>query len=350
MTSLRFMSREKLLTYSRKATADERSAHARLIAALRENIRRQLFKEMGYRSLHAFIVQELGYDGGSASRRANAAYAAMELETVSDVKKQIASGDLSMSSLSHVNQLFKQEKYEAKRKVGLKEKKKILQAVSGKSEREVQKSLSQFRTVPLPKFKSREEVISRTQTRIEMQVDDQFYAEIQEAMNLLSHVNPRMDHLELYQYLVRDYLKRKSPFKKVLKTKKEASKNKRLKGSAPNQPIYTKTNHKTEVHKSEVHKSEVQKRTQEQKAACKRHPTQAHKQEVIQRDGPGCSYIDPISKKRCNSRHQSQIDHIHPWSLGGGTHAANLRILCAIHNRYLYQSQQQFLPLLSRRE
>ena len=46
--NLRALSRAELLKYHRQATQNERTASAQLIAALKENIRRELFKEMGY--------------------------------------------------------------------------------------------------------------------------------------------------------------------------------------------------------------------------------------------------------------------------------------------------------------
>ena len=196
------LSREELLNLHHSAAKDERASHARLIAALKENIRRELFKEMGYRSLHEFVVHELHYAGGAAFRRVSAAYAALDLEKVSHepVETKIEKGTLSLSSLSHVNRLLKQERHTARRHVHLKEKRAILKAIEGKSEREAEKSLTAFssQALTLPLKKTRMVAVTQTQTRLELMVDDKLYQEMEEAMHLLSHVNPRMDHLELF--------------------------------------------------------------------------------------------------------------------------------------------------------
>ncbi len=53
---------------------------------------------------------------------------------------------------------------------------------------------------------------------------------------------------------------------------------------------------------------------------------------VWQRDGGRCSW--PLdSGGCCGSTHRLELDHIEPWALGGDGAAANLRVVCAAHNR-----------------
>ncbi|MDE0220125.1 MAG: HNH endonuclease [Spirochaetaceae bacterium] len=54
---------------------------------------------------------------------------------------------------------------------------------------------------------------------------------------------------------------------------------------------------------------------------------------VWERDQGCCSYEDPVSGRRCASRHLLQVDHIHPYALGGSTELQNLRLLCFAHHR-----------------
>ena len=60
---------------------------------------------------------------------------------------------------------------------------------------------------------------------------------------------------------------------------------------------------------------------------------QATKREVWRRDEDRCSYKDPITGRRCSSRHLLQIDHIRPCALGGDAEPDNLRLLCHAHHR-----------------
>jgi hypothetical protein len=46
-----------------------------------------------------------------------------------------------------------------------------------------------------------------------------------------------------------------------------------------------------------------------------------------------CEYTDPATKRRCTARHYLQIDHVTPVAHGGAATPANLRALCAAHNR-----------------
>lgn len=57
------------------------------------------------------------------------------------------------------------------------------------------------------------------------------------------------------------------------------------------------------------------------------------RRQVWERDQGCCSYEDPVSGRRCGSRHLLQVDHIFPYALGGGAELQNLRLLCFAHHR-----------------
>jgi hypothetical protein len=71
-------------------------------------------------------------------------------------------------------------------------------------------------------------------------------------------------------------------------------------------------------------------------AAVKRHMRRSIpakvRDEVWQRDGSVCQYRDPVTGKRCGSRHMLEIDHTIPVARGGTNDASNLRLLCRQHN------------------
>ena len=58
------------------------------------------------------------------------------------------------------------------------------------------------------------------------------------------------------------------------------------------------------------------------------------RKQVWLRDEGRCTYTCQETKRRCNSQHFLQIDHIQPYSLGGNHNLKNLRLLCANHNQY----------------
>jgi 5-methylcytosine-specific restriction endonuclease McrA len=53
---------------------------------------------------------------------------------------------------------------------------------------------------------------------------------------------------------------------------------------------------------------------------------------VFVRDDGRCAFAGPDGT-RCGSRYALQVDHVHPFALGGRHNASNLRLLCAQHNR-----------------
>ncbi len=65
-----------------------------------------------------------------------------------------------------------------------------------------------------------------------------------------------------------------------------------------------------------------------------RHIPTAIKNLVWQRDESCCQFTDPKTQKKCGSKYQVQLDHIHPFRHLGDSCAENLRLLCGKHNRW----------------
>jgi len=58
------------------------------------------------------------------------------------------------------------------------------------------------------------------------------------------------------------------------------------------------------------------------------------RREVWKRDQGQCTFNDPLTSHKCNSRYGLEIDHILPFALGGESESENLRILCRAHNTF----------------
>ena len=63
-----------------------------------------------------------------------------------------------------------------------------------------------------------------------------------------------------------------------------------------------------------------------------RHVPNATRDLVFGRDGHRCAYVAPDGT-RCTATYDLQVDHVHPFALGGGHEPENLRLLCGAHNR-----------------
>ncbi len=57
------------------------------------------------------------------------------------------------------------------------------------------------------------------------------------------------------------------------------------------------------------------------------------KLKVYKRDEGRCSYVS-LEGKRCGERNFLELDHVHPWGLGGDSTTENLRLLCRPHNQW----------------
>src|SRR6188768_1750359 len=77
--------------------------------------------------------------------------------------------------------------------------------------------------------------------------------------------------------------------------------------------------------------------TQNPKSNPKRHCPAAVARAVFLRDGQQCSYVSPDGR-RCSARRCLELDHVHPWAVGGESTIENLRVRCRAHNqRYARQ-------------
>jgi hypothetical protein len=77
-----------------------------------------------------------------------------------------------------------------------------------------------------------------------------------------------------------------------------------------------------------------------------RHIPRTTRKEVFDRDGHRCTYVAPDGT-RCSATHDLQVDHVHPFALGGTNEPDNLRLLCGAHNRR--RAEQTFGETASRR-
>lgn len=71
-------------------------------------------------------------------------------------------------------------------------------------------------------------------------------------------------------------------------------------------------------------------------------PSAPMKRAVWKRDQGTCVYVDPMTGRKCCSRHRIQFDHVIPYAFGGPTRINNLQLLCQQHN--LLKAHRDFGP------
>lgn len=123
--NLKHITDSVLITETRSLVAEERRVSAKLLHYFKEIEHRRLFSEYGCGSLFDFMVKELKYTEGAASRRIKAARL---LKVHPEVEKKIESGHLSFTNVAMACDLFRNEQI-----TDIQKQRAILKELEGKS-------------------------------------------------------------------------------------------------------------------------------------------------------------------------------------------------------------------------
>ena len=201
---------------------------------------------------------------------------------------------------------------------------KLVEEAAGKSTRQVKRMLADL-DPELAAAADRVRPLGNGRYELKALIDAECQRGLEQLAGLLSHVDPRMTVGQLVGRLVREALDRHDPSRRRPRT-----------GSRPavSATSTAQTGPGCDGHAAPAPKS---------RASGRAIPA-AVKREVWQRDGGRCRYVDPHTGRRCTSRHLLQIDHVLPYTLGGGSDPANLRLLCHAHHRHRHHSAPAASP------
>ena len=115
-----------------------------------------------------------------------------------------------------------------------------------------------------------------------------------------------------------------------IKLKRDMANKDEGKRKIQNNPLFNKNLNKPEIKNKKILREHI---IQNKPYKNNRHIPQKIRQYIWKRDQGECSYVCRKTKNKCRSKHLLQIDHIHPFALGGSHHPDNLRLLCAKHNQ-----------------
>jgi len=279
MKRLQTLSDEDFVARLESLCRVERRVGADIVAHLIEVKRRRLDLDLGYSSLYSYCVERLGFSSDVAYKRMQAAQAA---QAYPDVLCHLESGALTLSSLAVVVPHLEEHG------PGL-----IAQAL-GKSKRKVQRLVAEL-LVPAPNsVPARLEPVAGGRMRLQVVLDEEACAALEQAIALDRHLDP---HGDVGQLL----------------------------GRALGQ--YVKTRRKAKLAESK------RPRASKQIAPRGRHIPAEVKRQVAERDGEQCAWVGPDGH-RCRETSFLEFDHIRPKALGGsGATAGEVRILCHRHNQ-----------------
>lgn len=300
--TLKHLSNSELFDGLEKLRGRENHTVADVVNHLSEVDERGSYREAGYSTLFSYCREKLNYSEPSAGRRVRAARA---LRQSPEIYSLLLEGKLSLCAISEVAPIITEDN-----------EREVLALVTGRSKQEAERVAARFGA---PQKSKRERVVAR---RVSFPVEGaslnfqgavttpverfgvhlEVSAECREMIEEAKNLTGARKVSDLLEILLRKYLKKE---KKV--------------------PARKSVQKKVVQEKEKADSARVMTRS--------RYITQRTRREVRERDGHQCSYVSPDGK-RCSEKHALQIDHKHPYAVGGSNRADNLRMLCPSHNRF----------------
>ena len=314
--SLKNKNDQKLIHDTKTLVAQERQVLSDFLHHLREIDIRKLYLKRGYPSLFAFMTQELGYGESAAGRRIQA----MRLiKDIPEIEEKMKSGKISLSVAAQMQGFFRQEnqkrKVECRDPISPKEKLELVSQLAGTSSRQCEQKLAQIapeRILPQEKIRP----LNPEKTQIQFLANVDLMNKIQRLIELTSHQNPGGKLDILFAKALDLALERLDP------ERKEQRRDARKQRQAPRPSKNSTLSHSLPT-------SGVK--------PASRHVPQALRNRIWVRDGGQCQHVDPLTGRKCASRHRVQVDHRYPFSLAPEHAEANLRLLCAAHNKFRWE-------------
>ena len=286
----------------------ERATTIEILWHLRENERRMLYAEMGYRDLKEYCVKELKYSEGSAWRRISAMRL---LKEVPEVETNIQSGDLNLTQISLAHSHFREVKSSPS------EKREVLLSLENQSLKSTERILAERKPEDVELKPSESERPLRGQRlEVTLILDEELQKDLQEIEVLLGKPYSKLELLRMMTKRTLQTLRKKAEPKSQSKVQPKKECQVQLQKERKAQPL----------------RSEV--------AAKSRYVAAGVRREITIRDQDRCQYRDPQTGRQCEARFHLQIEHKIPFAKGGSHDPENLQLLCSNHNRL--RAIQQF--------
>ncbi len=299
---------------------------------------RKLYAELGFDSMFKYLTKHCGYGEDSAYRRLQAARL---LRKNPDVADKIRDGSLNLTQLTQVQKCLKKE-----RTMDPERAQKVLRAIENKSSFDTKKVLAVEFNLPIESCEivkpQRDETV-----RIEFTVTEEQLKILNKAKDLLSHILPEGSLGEVFIHLAERHVQKtlgRNP--KEIENLIAAGKDELELGvNRPKklEPANIKTT-ATEAPKIEIRSesaeqavSQATKETTRSFLSKREHIKLTQRRRLLKKSDYSCEFIDPITKSKCQSTYQLQVDHKIPLARGGSSSEENLRILCRTHNLLMAQ-------------
>jgi len=264
-------------------------------------------------------VKILGYSETQAAERVNSVRL---MRAIPEVEAKIKTGSLSMTTASLVQRHLKQEK-RAGNSLSQTAALELIESCSGQSKRDVEKTLLSQASAEAKGMREKVREVTPQLTELKFFIPESTFQKLSEVKNLIGNESLQEIFDQGLDALIHESQKKKGRVKVSDKIK---------------DPI--KDKEETVHERSEMVKPTSSTLPAKEEATIPTPPSSyrsrfisIHTKRIISaRSGDQCEHVDPKSKIRCTSRHLLELDHIHPYALGGSNEASNLRFTCRTHN------------------
>jgi hypothetical protein len=298
---LQALSNELLVERFGKLVRTERKISHLVIACIAEIETRKIYLDRAYPSLFEYLTKEFGYSESAAYRRISAARL---LRQVPEIAQKIEEGRINLSQASLLVQTVRTADKLSAQPVTKDQKLQIFEMIEDKSFQHSQQII--HRELGVTAYEpQRLRTHGDGSVTISFTLTPEQAARWQQVAELTSHAVESHDPATLLDYLAQKEIARRTEIKRASPIRKSPSQNPRR--IAPN------------VRKVVIGNSQSLQGPSANDAAS------------------GCNYRDPVSGRRCGSRHSLQVDHKQSVWAGGNRDLANLQALCGPHNRRKYQ-------------
>ncbi|HXK16731.1 MAG TPA: HNH endonuclease signature motif containing protein [Polyangiaceae bacterium] len=291
---------------------------ARLVAHLAELETRRLHLTAS-RSLFAYCQERLGLSQNEAYYRIVAARLGRKFPIVFELLEQ---RKVHLTALALIRDYVTADNHlELLSEVSGKTMEQILQLLAARRPRP--DARSQIRKLPIRAGSiaagpsGRVEPLSQASYRLELCIDAALKQKLELAADLMSHANPGRDLAIVVEHAVDELIEklRKRRFGQKSRSRERSKRGTRA----------------------------VAKARQRNEPRCAGARKRAHipnelRRQLAARDGASCSFICDDGR-RCGARAFIQIHHDEAWAKGGPDTLANLRLVCASHNRLLAEKE-----------
>ena len=280
---------EALLNKTLDASKKEKQSTLELLQYLIQVDERRAYASLACSSLFEYVVKVLGYSESQAAERVNSVRL---MRAVPEVENKMKEGTLSMTTASQVQRHLRQEK-KSGNPLNRDETLELIESCVGQSKREVEKNLLSQTSVEAKMMQEKIWEVTPELTELKFFVSESTFQKLNEVKNLIGSESLQMIFDQALDALIQESRKKKGRLK------------------APSvAPSTLPAKEKTRSRFISIHT----------------------KRAISLRSCDQCEDIDPKTKIRCTSRYRLELDHIHPFSLGGSNEASNLRLVCRAHN------------------